>query len=67
MWVDFLIFVVNFTAMSKKYDEMNDAEKLIMDYLQVYAFKRVNAKPPTEKNAVEIVLEEMAVRLNLID
>ena len=67
MWADFFIFVVNFTAMSKKYDEMNDAEKLIMDYLQVYAFKRVNAKPPTEKNAVEIVLEEMAVRLNLID
>lgn len=67
MWADFLIFVVNFTAMSKKYEEMNDAEKLIMDYLQVYAFKRVNAKPPREKDAVEIVLEEIAVRLGLID
>ncbi len=67
MWADFSNFAVNYITMSKKYDEMNDAEKLIMDYLQVYAFKRVNANPPTEKNAVEIVLEEMAVRLNLID
>lgn len=30
--------------MAKKYEEMNDAEKLIMDYLQIYAFERTNSK-----------------------
>lgn len=53
--------------MAKEYTKMNEAEKLIIDYLQVYSFKRVNAKPPTEKNAVEIVLEDMARELGLID
>lgn len=46
---------------------MNDAEKLIMDYLQIYALERVNSKEKREKNPVEIVLEEIAVRLGLID
>ena len=53
--------------MSKKYEEMNEAEKLIMDYLQIYAFERTNSKVPREKNPIEIVLEEMALKLNLID
>lgn len=53
--------------MAKKYDEMNEAEQLIIDYLQVYALERVNSKEKREKNPVEIVLEEMAVKLGLID
>lgn len=53
--------------MAKKYEEMNEAEQLIIDYLQVYALERVNSKEKREKNPVEIVLEEMAVKLGLID
>ena len=53
--------------MAKKYEEMNEAERLIIDYLQIYALERNNSKDPREKNAAEVVLEEMAVKLGLID
>ena len=52
--------------MSKSYKEWNAAEQLIMDYLQVYAYERTNAREPYEKTETEKVLEDMAKELDLI-
>ena len=51
---------------TKKYEEMNAAEKEIIDTLQVLCFMRINNKqeyPPTEG---EIILRDMAEKLSLI-
>ena len=51
----------------KSYQEMNEAEKKIMDYLQVYSYQRINSRPTYEKTDTEIILEQMARELGLID
>ena len=53
--------------MSKNYTEWNEAEQLIMDYLQAYAYERTNYNGPYEKKTEEILLEDMAKELDLID
>lgn len=53
--------------MSKSYKEWNEAEQLIMDYLQMYAYARTNAEHPYEKTETEIQIEHMAKELGLID
>ena len=50
----------------KSYEEMNVAEQTIMDYLQIIAYQRTNSRksyPPTD---AEMLLREIAERLNLI-
>ena len=50
----------------KNYEEMNDAEKLIIDYIQAYAFTRVNSKTGGEMEGPEIMLREIAKELHLL-
>lgn len=50
----------------KTYDEMNEAERLIIDYIQAYAFTRVNSKTDVEMEAPEIMLREIAKELHLL-
>lgn len=50
----------------KNYEEMNEAEKMIIDYLQIIKFQRTNSKvqyPPTDS---EINLTDMAEKLHLL-
>ena len=53
--------------MSTSYKEWNEAEQLIMDYLQIYAYERTNARESFEKTETERLLEDMARELGLID
>lgn len=53
--------------MAKKYQEMNAAEKMIVDQLQIVSFERINARRPHKMTNVELLLRYMAAELDLID
>ena len=50
---------------SKSYQEMNEAEQTILDYLQMAEYRRNNIKDYVLIDGIEI-LREIAEKLNLI-
>ena len=50
---------------AKKYQEMNEAEQTILDYLQMAEYRKNNSRDYTPIDGIEI-LREIAEKLNLI-
>ena len=53
---------------TKNYQEMNEAEQTILDYLQMAEYRKYNRKPGEEYTPIDgiEILREIAEKLNLI-
>lgn len=53
---------------TKAYQEMNEAEQTILDYLQMAEYRKYNRKPGEEYTPIDgiEILREIAEKLNLI-
>ena len=57
--------IERFMKQAKKYQEMNEAEQTILDYLQMAEYRKNNSRDYTPIDGIEI-LREIAEKLNLI-